>query len=622
MFQVAILSQKEDVLGFLNPDVVDIEEYNEEKGLRQITIKHPLLDREGNDLSRYNRLLAMGNKVWLNETCDGDSCLFVLNDDKHVDHAARMVTVSADEIAVELSDTPPIPLVGYDIYRDGFEDGLLTGRPRGLKTINIHPDGTTSFITTGQISGTRSLKHEGASGNTASFGCGYQGVDFSGVFDVSIKLLTQGGEVDTPYVYIAILRYTSYQNWVRVDTYFDGTNQKVRLIKRVSGTYTTIAEADLHEGKWPVNATYNFRIVKDENHVVVYRVLPNNNKPVKLIEGELTESFTPHLYWGCARDTAAAWDNIELHRVNVLKPITVDETWLSSLYGDYFRIGSVKAGMTLQINGALNLMEIVREIEDQNNVEVVFRYQYNKTTNKIERYMDFLEKKGKTHLKPLELEYNTKNVEWFESEADVRVAAGPHSRVDDDGIESLVQKTKVLQDWNQFSITKGASIPLWVTYDEEGYRQNGPPAYAPFTKIKGTNYVAGIESESSAKYQFNHEKEKGMARMPRVELFETSETDPINIYWLCVKKIREKQHPEIKLTVEPVKLGHEDYFNVGDTVPVKLPGYSQGIESRVVSTTKNFRKPGEDQIEIGNKSTDLFDVLLNMEKEKNVVNRD
>ena len=47
MFQVAILSQKEDVLGFLNPDVVDIEEYNEEKGLRQITIKHPLLDREG-----------------------------------------------------------------------------------------------------------------------------------------------------------------------------------------------------------------------------------------------------------------------------------------------------------------------------------------------------------------------------------------------------------------------------------------------------------------------------------------------------------------------------------------------------------------------------------------------
>ena len=98
MFQVAILSQKEDVLGFLNPDVVDIEEYNEEKGLRQITIKHPLLDREGNDLSRYNRLLAMGNKVWLNETCDGDSCLFVLNDDKHVDHAARMVKFQ-DEIA-------------------------------------------------------------------------------------------------------------------------------------------------------------------------------------------------------------------------------------------------------------------------------------------------------------------------------------------------------------------------------------------------------------------------------------------------------------------------------------------------------------------------------------------
>ena len=35
-----------------------------------------------------------------------------------------------------------------------------------------------------------------------------------------------------------------------------------------------------------------------------------------------------------------------------------------------------------------------------------------------------------------------------------------------------------------------------------------------------------------------------------------------------------------------------------------------------------FLNPGEDQIEIGNKSTDLFDVLLNMEKEKNVVDRD
>ena len=104
---LAILNPAETLLGFLHPKYVDVEETIEWNGLRTIKITHPIFDDNRENLNYYNNLLAMGNKVWWNETPNGDGCLYVLLDDKTVDPATNKVTITAEEAAVELSMIPP-----------------------------------------------------------------------------------------------------------------------------------------------------------------------------------------------------------------------------------------------------------------------------------------------------------------------------------------------------------------------------------------------------------------------------------------------------------------------------------------------------------------------------------
>lgn len=97
--QLLILSPDEKVLGFLNPDIVDITEINSYQGLKQITITHPLNDDGEDD---YDTLLKHGNKIWRNLTGDGDACLYIINSEKEKD--VDSVTVNAEEVLVELNN--------------------------------------------------------------------------------------------------------------------------------------------------------------------------------------------------------------------------------------------------------------------------------------------------------------------------------------------------------------------------------------------------------------------------------------------------------------------------------------------------------------------------------------
>ncbi len=103
-----ILSQTEYLLGSLHPRYVDVEETIEKDGLRTIKITHPLFDDEKNNLTYYNNLLKHGNKVWWENTPNGDSCLYVLLDDKTVDRSKNTVVITAEEVASEISSIPPI----------------------------------------------------------------------------------------------------------------------------------------------------------------------------------------------------------------------------------------------------------------------------------------------------------------------------------------------------------------------------------------------------------------------------------------------------------------------------------------------------------------------------------
>lgn len=98
--QVLVLSGKEMILGYLNPEIVDIKEINSYSGIKQIEITHPLSDGETD--YDYDSLLNHGNKIWRNQTGDGDACLYVINSEKEKDN--DNITVTAEEVLVELND--------------------------------------------------------------------------------------------------------------------------------------------------------------------------------------------------------------------------------------------------------------------------------------------------------------------------------------------------------------------------------------------------------------------------------------------------------------------------------------------------------------------------------------
>lgn len=105
-----ILNQAEKFLGTLHPKYVNPEESDDMTGLRSIKITHPLFDDQDQNLNKYNNLLTHGNKVWWQESPNGNGCLYVLLDDKSIDSNKNIVTITAEEVATEISQMPSLHL--------------------------------------------------------------------------------------------------------------------------------------------------------------------------------------------------------------------------------------------------------------------------------------------------------------------------------------------------------------------------------------------------------------------------------------------------------------------------------------------------------------------------------
>ncbi len=143
--QLIVLDGDENFLGTLNPDYVDIVEYNEFKTLRKADISHPIYDKVEGDLNQYLDLLVHGNKIWQNLNRDNKSILYVINSEKVVNHVENNITIECTEAAVELSYLPPIVFKAYDFYYDDFEDGKVTGRSLPYLNMSVPAGITHSF---------------------------------------------------------------------------------------------------------------------------------------------------------------------------------------------------------------------------------------------------------------------------------------------------------------------------------------------------------------------------------------------------------------------------------------------------------------------------------------------
>ena len=292
---------------------------------------------------------------------------------------------------------------------------------------------------------------------------------------------------------------------------------------------------------------------------------------------------------------------------------TVDSSFIATVAGELFDSGTLDGPTTtVDFNGAVTPLAILNEIQDKTGGEFQFRYEYDQTTDTIKRYIDFHDTVGVEHPGIIEIGYNTKGITLSIDEDDVGSAAGPTGKPSN-ATDTFHADRQAFED---LAITKGQSIPLWVTKDSSGNESYGPNVAAPYAKTAGEGWVNCDETnERVASYDEIQPKAGTSGDIQRIITFDSSETNKYNLYWLCVDKIREHLRPNVEISVDFVNLiklaGTEDYYNIGDVVHIQLPAGTV-VQCRITGTTKDPREPGSERIDISTyRSTFMQDFFQN-----------
>lgn len=621
---LAVLNPQEEVLGFLDADVLELEEENELGELRRISFTHPLRRDDGTNYPDLTTtLLVHGNKIWRQNTSDGDSCLYVIMDDIVTNPEDGTVKVVADEAAAELSLVPPKRISCFTEYFDDFEDGEYGRGYTDPTPVREYPysdwllrGGTAAMETGNPIVGTYSLKHTGNGsvtiGNRLFQSC------TSATRPVYVqfrwRLATVGLEA---YAYLWIVNYQDSSNFMLVQTFYNSSEgkQKLHVLKYVAGTPTTISLVDWKTGILDTSTEYLFKIVATDTNIRVY--IDGTEK----VNASYTHSYNCNAYgFGATRTTAAVWDEISLQSLTPEIPtLTIDEDHISEIVGDYFTPDTITAGQSYTFNGVLTPMALLREIEEQTGHEFEFQYTYNTTEKRIDRLINFLPTRGKAHTTPITIGYNTGNITLEKNESEVAIAAAPTGNPTGETSTNLTEFHRDRWEWETITITPtSGDIPLWVAYDDDGVAVYGPNTTPTMYKYPGRNYVTTTPESSPAGYvEVQNKSEDGDLTVPRVVTFDSTERHPYNLYWLCVTKVNEHLQPNISLEAEVADIQQltgdtPAYFNVGDAVTLELPGSDGYVLARVLRTVKDPRDPGGDKVELGNYQLNFFKDYLSV----------
>lgn len=290
---------------------------------------------------------------------------------------------------------------------------------------------------------------------------------------------------------------------------------------------------------------------------------------------------------------------------------TVNASFINDLCKGLFTADEIElTGQTVVLDGTFTPLEVIREIENQTGGEFQFRYEYNETTTKIDRYIDFYGQIGQTHTVIIEEGVNADSISIEINELDVAIAAGPKGKPGSDDSEFHTK----MATWKNYSITKGQEISLFYTKENDMWVASDQKAHAPYAKTAGLIYVeCDTSSDLIAAYGKIHNPNGD--DYPRIYSFDSNEAHPVNLYWECITNIRDKLVPEVNIDCNIIDIAKiqgktPEYYNVGDTVYVRPKHVSSVIECRITQTVKNIRNPAEDKITISNNRTSILALLL------------
>lgn len=148
---VIILDIDEQIICWLNPEFVQIQETNEQKKIRSIKITHPIND----DFRAYPKnWYQPGNKIWIPENQDMEACLYVIDSSFTVNYWDEdEIEVNAEDVMVELNYVPAYAYAALEhitITKDWlnvrFGDYYTIGQYDDPTSKDFYPSGTMTLM--------------------------------------------------------------------------------------------------------------------------------------------------------------------------------------------------------------------------------------------------------------------------------------------------------------------------------------------------------------------------------------------------------------------------------------------------------------------------------------------
>lgn len=598
---IAVMDQNENPLGYLDSNCVQLTETNELYNLRLLDITHPLMDEhavEGeNAYSRYDTLLVHGNKLWMPQSPTGDSCLYILNADKPYDFDKNLISITATEAAVELSQNKVIRL-----------NTTLTTSTTNLTTfLQTH---YCELFQVGTINGPSST------------------VTLNGAF-TPLEILrkietTTGGEFKFRYEYEngQINRYIDFYDQIG-----DTHTTPIELGYNATGIDLTLNEENTRIAAAPTgepsNDASSFHAALAAFEAMAFST--STQIPLYVTKDDAGTTVTgPLAYPPYPKPAGQNWveSNVSGELVASYQRCKPCKTLLNKYYSDTFEDGTYSdwtlEGGTPAIessspisgnysikhtgNGSDSLNNLLHRATSQLNKVTKFDFKLatqGVATNTPLVFLWFL-RWTSTGKMMLWTAYNsstgkqTLNISKYESS----------TWTDIKSVDWLTGKLAVGTKYS-FEITDtGSNIIVKI---------NGTTILSTaYTTGQGVGDIGyGANKDSSGIWDNIETFPYGLPTtlsQPRIYTFDTTETNVYNLYWLCVENIRSYLQPEvtIKSTVVDIKKlkgATPEQYKTGDTVHVRLPNKTTVVQARITKTVKDPREPESDDITISSYQT-------------------
>jgi len=599
---VVVLDQEENRLGSLHPRYVDIEETNELYALRTIRITHPLVDDNNQDLSKYDQLLTAGNKIWQPSNSDGEPCLYVLIDDKEYDFKNLIVTMTAEEVAGELSQ--------FQLNRSSAFSWVVNSSFINTYISNLFTAGTltgpSTETTTQGVYTPMAMLQEIMKNVSGEFQFRYE-LDDNNKIERYIDFVPQIGKtINTPIE----LGYNT------LDITLNISEADVRIAAGPGGQSDN-ADSTFHKSHKEFE-----NIFVTAGYQIQYSALDENGDPYPTLKTAPYTKLAGQKYVECNNQSelVANYQRIN-RRANAVREDYYDDfednkyTGRTAPYVDWtvgtgtpaMESGSPLSG-TYSIkhtgNGSNAITNIMKQTLSEHPYRVDFKF---KLTNQ-----------GSGSLTPYALL-------WVVRYTDANNYVKVDTAYDTD---SGFQRLRLVEVVNgnitilDYSSWIGGKLGTSTTYDftiwDDGHYINvavNGVLKLGYQYTANSGLIVGFGANVNCAGLWDNINIQYRNDYPRIHVFDSDETNAYNMYWECVDALKEVLKPSIEITANVVDLKKlmgetPTYFNVGDTVSIRLPGHDDLVTARITGTTKNPRSPGEDTVEISNVNVNFMNTFL------------